>query len=110
MTITDSLYGAAATAAAGMLPLLGRGEGKLASAARGMSASLSAMETWAGQHRDPSRPRAIEVRHPDDSRTAAPLAMGEEHLAEGRLVEHRVPQTRGWPGRARQLIRFRMRT
>ena len=56
MTITDSLYGVAARAAAGMLPLMRRGEGKLASAARGMSASLPAMEAWAGQHRDPSRP------------------------------------------------------
>lgn len=42
---------------------------------------LTVLERKGYLRRDPNRPRAIEVRHPDDSRTAAPLSLGEEHLA-----------------------------
>ena len=41
---------------------------------------LTVLERKGYLRRDPNRPRAIEVRHPDDSRTAGPLAFGEEHL------------------------------
>lgn len=44
---------------------------------------LTVLERKGYLRRDPNRPRAIEVRHPDDSRTAAPLELGEEHLAGG---------------------------
>lgn len=44
---------------------------------------LTVLERKGYLRRDPNRPRAIEVRHPDDSRRAAPLALGEEHLAVG---------------------------
>lgn len=42
---------------------------------------LQVLEKKGYLRRDPNRPRAIEVVHPDDSRAAAPLALGEEHLA-----------------------------
>lgn len=56
MTIRDSLYGAVATAAAGALPLLGRGSGKLGATARGMTSAPAALEDWARRNRDLSRP------------------------------------------------------
>ncbi len=42
---------------------------------------LMVLERKGYLRRDPNRPRAIEVVHPDDSRAAGPLALGEEHLA-----------------------------
>ena len=43
---------------------------------------LQALERKGYLRRDPRRPRAIEVVHPDDSRPVAPLDLGEEHLAD----------------------------
>jgi len=37
---------------------------------------LQVLEKKGYLRRDPNRPRAIEVVHPDDSRAAAPLALG----------------------------------
>ena len=55
---------------------------------------LSALERKGYLRRDPNRPRAIEVVHPDDARTIsawsgradAARGFGEEHLAEGDSV------------------------
>ena len=47
---------------------------------------LMALERKGYLRRDPNRPRAIEVVHPDDSRAIGHLArpgMGEDHMAEG---------------------------
>lgn len=46
---------------------------------------LTALERKGYLRRDPHRPRAIEVVHPDDSRAISELGgrLGEEHLAEG---------------------------
>ncbi|WP_307793968.1 transcriptional repressor LexA [Actinotalea soli] len=45
---------------------------------------LTALERKGYLRRDPNRPRAIEVVHPDDSRAISPLAsFGEEQLAPG---------------------------
>ena len=44
---------------------------------------LTVLERKGYLRRDPNRPRAIEVVHPDDSRAAGPLSLGEEHLAPG---------------------------
>ncbi len=45
---------------------------------------LTVLERKGYLRRDPNRPRAIEVVHPDDSRAIAPLgALGEESLAPG---------------------------
>jgi repressor LexA len=49
---------------------------------------LMALERKGYLRRDPNRPRAIEVVHPDDSRSISPLAAGgrtygEEHLGSG---------------------------
>lgn len=46
---------------------------------------LQALERKGYLRRDPRRPRAIEVVHPDDARTVAPFDgadLGEEHLGE----------------------------
>ncbi|WP_250446231.1 transcriptional repressor LexA [Actinotalea sp. C106] len=45
---------------------------------------LTALERKGYLRRDPNRPRAIEVVHPDDSRAISPLAsFGEDQLAPG---------------------------
>lgn len=47
---------------------------------------LMALERKGYLRRDPNRPRAIEVVHPDDSRGVGPFAqgqVGEDHLASG---------------------------
>ena len=53
---------------------------------------LMALERKGYLRRDPNRPRAIEVVHPDDSRAISPLASqgrtyAEEHLASGDAVQ-----------------------
>jgi 3-deoxy-D-manno-octulosonic-acid transferase len=52
----EATYAAAVAAARFVLPLLGRGEGKLARGIRGRAGVLSRMEAWARAGRDPRRP------------------------------------------------------
>jgi 3-deoxy-D-manno-octulosonic-acid transferase len=55
MSIAESVYAAAVAAARPLLPLLARGEGKLARGIRGRAGVLERMEEWAREHRDPAR-------------------------------------------------------
>jgi 3-deoxy-D-manno-octulosonic-acid transferase len=56
MPILETTYAAAVAAARTMLPLFGRGEGKLARGIRGRADVLARMEAWARTGRDPRRP------------------------------------------------------
>lgn len=56
MSIPETLYTLALRAARPLLPLAGRGEGKLARGVRGRAEVLERMEAWARAHRDPARP------------------------------------------------------
>jgi 3-deoxy-D-manno-octulosonic-acid transferase len=56
MSLPESLYTAAVRAAAPILPLLARGDGKLARGIRGRAGVLERMEAWARESRDPQRP------------------------------------------------------
>lgn len=58
MAISDMLWTAAMGAVRGALPLLARGEGKLARGVRGRQGVLERMRGWAERERDPSRPLA----------------------------------------------------
>ncbi len=56
MAILESIYRVGATVAAAGLPLLERGEGKLARGIRGQRAAVGEMARWAAAERDPARP------------------------------------------------------
>lgn len=56
MSLLETLYTGGVRALAPLLPLLGRGEGKLARGVRGRAGVLERMERWAAMERDPSRP------------------------------------------------------
>jgi 3-deoxy-D-manno-octulosonic-acid transferase len=56
MPIPERLYTLALHAARPLLPLLSRGEGKLARGIRGRSGVLRRMEAWARAHREPHHP------------------------------------------------------
>jgi 3-deoxy-D-manno-octulosonic-acid transferase len=56
MPILETTYAAAAAAARIVLPLFGRGDGKLARGIRGRAGVLARMEAWARTGRDPRRP------------------------------------------------------
>jgi 3-deoxy-D-manno-octulosonic-acid transferase len=56
MSIPEALYTAALRAAKPLLPLVTRGDGKLARGVRGRVGVLERMEAWARAHRDPARP------------------------------------------------------
>lgn len=56
MSWTESVYTAALRLARGALPLLARGEGKVARGMRGRAGVLERMERWAVEGRDPARP------------------------------------------------------
>jgi 3-deoxy-D-manno-octulosonic-acid transferase len=56
MPLAESLYVAALRAALPLLPLVARGEGKLARGVRGRAGVLERMEAWAHAHRDLARP------------------------------------------------------
>ncbi|HSU14904.1 3-deoxy-D-manno-octulosonic acid transferase [Longimicrobium sp.] len=58
MPILESVYAAGVRALRPALPLLARGEGKLARGIRGRGGVLERMEAWARAHRDPARPLA----------------------------------------------------
>jgi 3-deoxy-D-manno-octulosonic-acid transferase len=58
MSLPESIYTAALRTARPLLPLLSRGEGKLARGIRGREGVLKRMEAWAREHRDRSRPLA----------------------------------------------------
>jgi 3-deoxy-D-manno-octulosonic-acid transferase len=58
MPIAESLYTLALHAARPLLPLAGRGSGKLARSIRGRAGVLHRMQAWAREHRDPTRPLA----------------------------------------------------
>jgi len=58
MPILERIYGLGVAALRPALPLLARGEGKLARGVRGRRGVLERMEAWAREHRDPSRPLA----------------------------------------------------
>ena len=58
MPLAETLYAAAVRAARPVLPLLARGDGKLARGIRGRRGVLERIEAWAQGHRDPSRPLA----------------------------------------------------
>ncbi|MDB4949623.1 MAG: Three-deoxy-D-manno-octulosonic-acid transferase protein [Gemmatimonadetes bacterium] len=58
MNILESLYAGAVTALHPALPLLARGEGKLARGIRGRRGVVERMEAWARAERDPARPLA----------------------------------------------------
>jgi 3-deoxy-D-manno-octulosonic-acid transferase len=58
MPIAESLYTLALHAARPLLPLAGRGGGKLARSIRGRAGVLRRMQAWAREHRDPARPLA----------------------------------------------------
>jgi 3-deoxy-D-manno-octulosonic-acid transferase len=58
MPILESLYAAGVRALRPALPLVARGEGKLARGVRGRAGVLERMEAWARGHRDPARPLA----------------------------------------------------
>jgi 3-deoxy-D-manno-octulosonic-acid transferase len=56
MSIPEHLYSTALLGARALLPLLARGEGKLARGVRGRRGVLARLERWAAEGRDPSRP------------------------------------------------------
>jgi 3-deoxy-D-manno-octulosonic-acid transferase len=56
MSVLESLYTGGVRALAPLLPLLARGEGKLARGIRGRERVLERMEAWARRSRDPARP------------------------------------------------------
>jgi 3-deoxy-D-manno-octulosonic-acid transferase len=56
MSIPETLYTMSLHVLRPLLPLLGRGEGKLARGVRGRRGVLERMAAWAGEHRDPARP------------------------------------------------------
>ncbi|HEU4561484.1 MAG TPA: glycosyltransferase N-terminal domain-containing protein [Longimicrobium sp.] len=58
MAILERIYGLGVAALRPALPLLARGEGKLARGVRGRRGVLERMEAWAREHRDPARPLA----------------------------------------------------
>ncbi|HYH79580.1 MAG TPA: glycosyltransferase N-terminal domain-containing protein [Longimicrobium sp.] len=58
MPILERIYGLGVSALRPALPLLARGEGKLARGIRGRRGVLERMEAWAREHRDPARPLA----------------------------------------------------
>lgn len=58
MPILERIYAAGVAALRPALPLLARGEGKLARGIRGRRDVLARMEAWAQAHRDPARPLA----------------------------------------------------
>lgn len=56
MPMLERIYGMGVAALRPALPLLARGEGKLARGIRGRRGVLGRMEAWAAAHRDPARP------------------------------------------------------
>src|SRR6187402_507987 len=58
MPMLERIYGMGVAALKPALPLLSRGEGKLARGVRGRRGVLERMEAWARAHRDPARPLA----------------------------------------------------
>jgi 3-deoxy-D-manno-octulosonic-acid transferase len=58
MPILERIYGLGVAALKPALPLLARGDGKLARGIRGRRGVLERMEAWARGHRDPARPLA----------------------------------------------------
>ena len=58
MPILERIYGLAVASLKPALPLLARGEGKLARGIRGRRGVLGRMEAWAREHRDAARPLA----------------------------------------------------
>src|SRR4051812_46678386 len=56
MPLLESVYAATVAALRPALPLLARGEGKLARGVRGRAGVVERMEAWAAAHRDPGRP------------------------------------------------------
>jgi 3-deoxy-D-manno-octulosonic-acid transferase len=56
MSISERLYTVVLQGARPLLPLLARGEGKLARGIRGRRGVLERMEAWAREHRDGARP------------------------------------------------------
>jgi 3-deoxy-D-manno-octulosonic-acid transferase len=58
MAMLEAIYGLGVTALRPALPLLARGDGKLARGLRGRRGVLERVEAWAREHRDPSRPLA----------------------------------------------------
>ena len=56
MSWIDPLYTAGVAVAAAALPLLARGEGKLARGVRGRAGALERLEAWSAGSRDPRRP------------------------------------------------------
>ncbi|HKQ41107.1 MAG TPA: glycosyltransferase N-terminal domain-containing protein, partial [Pseudonocardia sp.] len=55
MPMLERIYGLGVAALRPALPLLARGEGKLARGIRGRSGVVKRIEAWAREHRDPSR-------------------------------------------------------
>jgi 3-deoxy-D-manno-octulosonic-acid transferase len=58
MPMLERIYGMGVAALRPALPLLARGEGKLARGIRGRRGVVERMEAWAREHRDPTRPLA----------------------------------------------------
>jgi 3-deoxy-D-manno-octulosonic-acid transferase len=58
MAILERIYGMGVAALRPALPLLSRGESKLARGIRGRRGVVERMEAWAREHRDPARPLA----------------------------------------------------
>lgn len=58
MPVLERIYGMGVAALRPALPLLARGEGKLARGIRGRRGVVERLEAWARAHRDPSRPLA----------------------------------------------------
>ncbi len=58
MPILESVYAAGVRALRPALPLLARGQGKLARGIRGRGGVVERIEAWAREHRDPARPLA----------------------------------------------------
>jgi 3-deoxy-D-manno-octulosonic-acid transferase len=58
MPLLERIYGLGVAALRPALPLLARGEGKLARGIRGRRGVVERMEAWAREHRDPARPLA----------------------------------------------------
>ncbi|HET8656770.1 MAG TPA: glycosyltransferase N-terminal domain-containing protein [Longimicrobiaceae bacterium] len=56
MSVLESLYTGGVRALTPLLPLLARGEGKLARGVRGRARVLDRMEAWVRRSRDPARP------------------------------------------------------
>jgi 3-deoxy-D-manno-octulosonic-acid transferase len=80
MPMLERIYGMGVAALRPALPLLARGDGKVARGIRGRRGVGERMEAWAREHRDPSRPQAWFHAH----------SVGEGHQARAVIEAFRA--------------------